>query len=347
MSMSNVIVKYHNDLNKISLPSFTEQEQNMLFSILSRIKETDGKNIRLFQKDIIVDKLKSAEYFTEVMDSLKNKFFKASFRQIVETETEFIDSYFHLFNTMNIHYRKKNPDDGNDTSKIFECIDLEVNAKFLYLINELTANFTRFELAEFVSLSGKYTKTLYRLLKQYRHTGNMRMGWQEFLHIMDIPKDYTQTNMDKWILKPAIKELTKEKNLFDGTRIPFKNLSYTKLKGKGRGRGGNVIGIEFSFEIEQRYESRLILDQRAEQMEKTIHDLNEHELKKLKTKYEDIDFETDKGESMKIFNLSINKDTKHIEVTFKNRENNTTYTNTYENLSKLNGYLSKFGVIMK
>ncbi len=344
MSMSNIIVKYHNDLNKISLPSFTEQEQNMLFSILSRIKETDGKNIRLFQKDIIIDKLKSAEYFTEVMDSLKNKFFKASFRQIIETETEVIDSHFHLFNTMNIHYRKKNPNDGHDTSKIFECIDLEVNAKFLYLINELTANFTRFELAEFVSLSGKYTKTLYRLLKQYRHTGNMRMGWQEFLHIMDIPKDYRQIDIDQRILKPAIKELTKEKNLFDGTRIPFKDLSYTKLKGKGRGRGGNVIGIEFSFKIEQRYESRLILDQRAEQMEETIHDLNEH---KLKTEYEPIDFETDKGESMKIFNLSINKDTKHIEVTFKNRENNTTYTNTYENLSKLNGYLSKFGVIMK
>lgn len=46
--MSNAIVKYDNDSNKIQLPSFTEQEQNLLFSIVSRIKETNGKNIRLF-----------------------------------------------------------------------------------------------------------------------------------------------------------------------------------------------------------------------------------------------------------------------------------------------------------
>ncbi|EAI7238623.1 replication initiation protein, partial [Campylobacter upsaliensis] len=32
------IVKYHNDFNKIKLPSFTEQEQNLLYGILLKIK---------------------------------------------------------------------------------------------------------------------------------------------------------------------------------------------------------------------------------------------------------------------------------------------------------------------
>lgn len=362
--MSNAVVKYHNDFNKIKLPNFTEQEQNLLFGILTKVKEKkSGEIITLYPQDLKIysNGNLTNEDIKRIIITLKQKFFKADFTILLKDDEKNRVGYstINLFTEFTIWNTFKDKDGveqfdkfaesilfGRDISNL-ESITLGINPKFEYLINELIRDFTRFELAEFVSLSGKYTKTLYRLLKQYRHSGNMRMQWQEFLHIMDIPKDYTQTNIDKWILKPAIKELTKEKNLFDGTRIPFKNLSYTKLKGKGRGRGGNVIGIEFSFEIEQRYESRLILDQRAEQMEKKIHDLNEHELKKLKTKYEDIDFETDKGESMKIFNLSINKDTKHIEVTFKNRENNTTYTNTYENLSKLNGYLSKFGVIMK
>ncbi len=51
-------------------------------------------------------------------------------------------------------------------------------------------DFTRFELAEFVELEGKYTKTLYRLLKQYRQKGLMMMDWQKFKEIMDIPKAF-------------------------------------------------------------------------------------------------------------------------------------------------------------
>lgn len=341
--MSNVIVKYHNDFNKIQLPSFTEQEQNMLFSILSRIKETDGKNIRLFPKDIIINELESMEYFTAVMDSLKNKFFKASFRQIIETETEFIDSHFHLFNTMKIHYRKKNPDDGYDTSKIFECIDLEVNANFLYLINELTANFTRFDLTEFISLNGKYTKTLYRLLKQYRHTGYMRFEWQEFTRILEIPINYRQIDIDQRILKPAIKELTKERNLFDIKRIPFENLSYKKIK-----QGGNkVVAIEFSFKPElrqQEQENNLELEQKAEQMQNLIHEKEQQQAKMNFGNYEGITFQNDNGEVIKIIDIWQDTITSKIIAKFKNMENGTEYQNDFKHINFLNKYLSYFGL---
>lgn len=243
--MSHIVVKYHNDFNKIQLPSFTEQEQNILFTILSKIKDKKQENnkpIRLFAKDIIMGKVESKEHFTAIMNSLKNKFFKADFRQIHETDTEIIESHIHFFNTMDIHYQKKNPNDGNDNSKIFCFIDLAVNERFEYLLNELTANFTRFELVEFVSLSGKYTKTLYRNLKQYRYTGKLKMQWQEFMRVMDIP--YTrQSDIDQFILKPAIKELTKPRTLFDQQRIPFKNLTYNKQKE----RGNKITSIEFTF----------------------------------------------------------------------------------------------------
>lgn len=244
----NEFVKYHNDLNKLKLPSFTEQEQNLLFIILAKIKNSKDKTIRLFRNDLMPEKMESIDYFTNIINSLRFKFFKSTLSYIIETETHIIDRTINLFNTMDIHCQKKNPQDGHDTSKIIECIDFKVNTEFEYLLNQLTANFTRFELAEFIALSGKYTKTLYRLLKQYRQTGFLKMEWSEFARVMDIPIDYSQTNIDKWILKPALKELSQPRNLFDQERIPFKNLKYEKIKGKGRGRGGNVIGIEFVFE---------------------------------------------------------------------------------------------------
>lgn len=67
---------------------------------------------------------------------------------------------------------------------------------------------------------------------------------------MDIPENYRQIDIDQRILKPAIKELSKERNLFDQIRVPFKNLFYEKEKTAGRGRGGKVSGITFTFKPE-------------------------------------------------------------------------------------------------
>ncbi|ELT3328505.1 replication initiation protein, partial [Salmonella enterica subsp. enterica serovar Alachua] len=144
-------------------------------------------------------------------------------------------------------YVFENEDNGKNELR---RIEMQINPRFEYILNQLTANFTAFELSEFISLSGKYTKTLYRLLKQYRSTGKVYFEWKEFCRIMDIPEKLAMSDIDKRILKPAIKELSKERNLFDQVRVPFKNLAYEKEKTAGRGRGGKVSGISFTFKPE-------------------------------------------------------------------------------------------------
>ncbi len=48
-------------------------------------------------------------------------------------------------------------------------MEIQVNMPYFgYLLNYLNANFTSFELLEFQNISGKYAKTLYRLLKQWK-----------------------------------------------------------------------------------------------------------------------------------------------------------------------------------
>lgn len=291
------IVKYHNDFNKIQLPSFTEQEQNLLFLIFAKIKEKGIDNvINLYANDFkINEKLSnSREYLTDNINSLKYKFFKANFKQIIETRTEIIHKYVNLFETMEIHYVKRNPDDGYDESTLFNRITLKINPDFAYLVNQLTTNFTAFELEEFISLSGKYTKTLYRLLKQYRTTGKVYFEWEEFKRIMDIPEKMKMCDIDKDILKPVIKELTKERNLFDQIRVPFKNLAYEKDKAKSRGRGGKVIGITFTFKPEnvemQKIENKALNN--ASEEEKILNTCNNMCQAQMKFEYENKIYKT-------------------------------------------------------
>lgn len=281
------IVKYHNDFNKIQLPSFTEIEQDLLCGLMVKLKEEKGK-VTFYPWDLrnILKSSYDNNSLMEFVSSLKRKFFKADFTIIEKTtrgEKE-VEAHktINLFTEFAIYVY--------ESSKDLESIEIQVNPRFEYILNQLTANFTAFELSEFVSLSGKYTKTLYRLLKQYRTTGKAYFEWEEFCRIMDIPENKTTGDIDKFILKPALKELTKERNLFDQIRVPFKNLAYEKEKQKGtRGRGGKVIGITFTFKPENiqmqklEHESKKIMSDE----QKYLKILNNMKLNQVRFDYHD------------------------------------------------------------
>ncbi len=231
----------------IPISSFNEIEQDLLCGLMVKLKEEKGK-VTFYPWDLrnILKSSYDNNSLMEFASSLKRKFFKADFTIIEKTtrgEKE-VEAHktINLFTEFAIYVYK--------SSKELESIEMQVNPQFEYILNQLTANFTAFELSEFIALSGKYTKTLYRLLKQYRTTGKAYFEWEEFCRIMDIPEKFAMCDIDKRILKPAIKELSKERNLFDQVRVPFKNLAYEKEKAKGRGRGGKVSGITFTFKPE-------------------------------------------------------------------------------------------------
>lgn len=240
------VVKYHNDFNKIRLPSLTAQEQNLLMGIICKIKgRPAGKDIVFTAQELLefsTDNMSKAALF-EMVESLKLKFFKADFTILVREGGCVGNITFNLFYKFGIY--------EDEVTHKMDRVELGVNPQFAYLVEDLTKNFTRFELAEFVGLGSKYTKNLYRLLKQFRNSGKCTIyqhRWQDFCEFMGIPKDYLPHHIDQRVLKPAIKELAAERNLFNCTRPIFDNLTYKKIKDpKGRGRGGKVIGIEFYF----------------------------------------------------------------------------------------------------
>lgn len=217
------ITKYHNSLNDVPFRKFTSVEMDLFFSLCSKMKEKGTEEVTL-----TFSQLKKLSGFTMTSDkafiakitSVYNKLLTLVFQK--ETESGGV-TYFTLFDEFTVEPSTK-------------TISIRIKKKFSYILNDLTGEFTRFELEEFTNLKSSYSKTLYRLLKQWRTVGKRKFSISEFRSLLDIPESYRMTNINKSVLEPAEAEL----------QSYFENLKIDKVK-QGRGRGGAVTEIIFTF----------------------------------------------------------------------------------------------------
>ena len=238
------IVKYHNDLNKLKFYLFGELEQNILMGVFLNARFHNTKEFILNADDIAKflpqRNPSKQEIFNRVM-SLRENLFKIDYTHEMKLDNGLIElSFYNIFSVFTLVYTTENRE--------FEYLKIKISDDFSYLIHNLTKFMTQFELEEFLFLSGKYTKALYIHLKQFRTTGVWRVSWDNFKELLGIPSNYRMCDIDLRILKPSVAQLQEPLNLFERSRTPFKNLKYTKIKGKGRGRGGAVVAIEFTFD---------------------------------------------------------------------------------------------------
>lgn len=245
------LVKYDNDLNLVAFKDFSKVENAVFFALMWKLKEQENKEVRLdfgeLRELIDLRNMTNREIEKQITDIGK----KISII-LIEFETETERQFFTIFQVLAV---PKNTDDFYIRAKI--------NEPFLYILNSFkNGGFTIFELMEFSTLSSKYTQTLYRLLKQFRGEGTLFLKWDKFLELMDIPKSYGMSDIDKQILKPAIKELS-EDTLFSSDRVIFKNLRYEKIRGRGRGRPVSNINFYFTKENTDNKNKRAIKKESA------------------------------------------------------------------------------------
>lgn len=226
MKEKNDIVKYHNDLNSITFYSFGAVDYDLFMSICSKMAEKGVEEI-----EISFNELRSISGFNPHWS--ESQFLKhldsMNLKQLLSHGRIYDGRYikrFVLFPELWI---------DNENKKLI----VKANKDYLYILNDLRKNFTRFELQEFTTIEGKYAKILYRLLKQYRTTGLYRVNLEEFRRIFDVPTNYKNKQINTFILKPAVETLSKY----------FDNLKYTVLYEQKRGKP--VKGYEFTFTPEE------------------------------------------------------------------------------------------------
>lgn len=225
----NEICRYHNDLSKVQLPNLNELQLNVFYSLIHKMRHKQQGELVVFKpheiKKMMINPKRKRDFndkeLTKTTKELFEKLFKMDFRQLIQLDDGYREEYRHLFKTMYLNY--------NDFD-ILKDLWLEIDEHFEYLVGDFwDKKYIEFDLTEFASISGKYTKEIYLKLKKYRTQGWWLVEWRVFRELLHIPASYQISDIDKRILKPAIKELTAERTLLNQKLIPFKNLKYEKL----------------------------------------------------------------------------------------------------------------------
>lgn len=225
--MANEIVKYHHELNTIPLRKFTPVEMNLFFSIVSRMREKGDKTVRFTfdqLKDLSNYKATANRRFINDLEMTYDKLMDLRFGRRSADGLN-IDRFI-MFSEFKIRGTAKDP-----------YVDIQIYEKALPLLNNLD-EWVRYSLQQFNELQSSYSKTMFRLLKQYRTKGIAYFSKEDFHELLDIPKSYRESDINKKVMNPIKQELT----------AIFKGLTIKKKYGKGRGKP--VIGYQFTFKPE-------------------------------------------------------------------------------------------------
>ncbi|HEC1560089.1 TPA: replication initiation protein [Campylobacter upsaliensis] len=254
----NSKIVYRNEMNSIRFPNFSAMDFNLFFTICYfGIKQNNKRKILRGFK-IHFDDLRV------FMPQIKNK--KRFFDEIAK----FVRYKLNLIGVNVFEYDEvleengvlRKIDNGKRKLKgaVFikkfildeekEELYLEFTSYAYSLLNEF-GNFMSFDMNEFCSFENKYTKTLFRLLKQYENSNThtdeanpnikaITMTKDEFIKFMDTPSNYKMSHLDCFVLVPSLKEL-------NGKSSSLKNLTYEKLYTWNNERK-KVTGFQFIFE---------------------------------------------------------------------------------------------------
>lgn len=221
-------VSYKNELNLVPMKKFNSKEMDLFFSICARMKNKDAKEIRFpFEelRELSEYKATAIDSFVKDLESVYSKMLNLTYRTDEKNDDgDRIIRHFVLFNEFQINVSK-------------QYIDISVNEKFRHVLNDLTGGtFSKFELQAFTSIKSRYTKTLFRLLMQFKDTGFYVVKVDDFRTLLDVPTSYQMYNIDQKILAPALEELG----------CYFDNLKVKKIKVK---KGNKIDRFEFTFKL--------------------------------------------------------------------------------------------------
>ncbi|KAB5900706.1 replication initiation protein, partial [Bifidobacterium adolescentis] len=194
--MSDEIVKYSNQFNNQALRKFTALDLDLLMAIASRVRDKGTDEVAFTFEELKrlagLQRNMTNDEFAKQIANVNRRLLALNF-EFQNEEHDIIQ--FALFA-------------GFVTSPTKRTLTVSVNSRFSFLLNDLTSQFTRFELAEFADLKSKYAKEFYRRAKQYRSSGIWKISRDEFCRLLSVPKSTAEQvrDLNKRVLKPIIEE---------------------------------------------------------------------------------------------------------------------------------------------
>lgn len=196
MNKRDNIVVYGNELNKAKFEGFTATDMDLFMTLCLLAKDKSSDEV-----EVDFSTLRQMAHFRnstrEEFDTKLTELRKKIFSMTMEFKTDEKKIAFVLFPTYIIDTKRR-------------TLTVAVNSQFQHVLNQLSTNFTMFDLGIFTQINGKYGKTLYRMLAQYRQKNGS--GWwqvdiEEFKEVFDVPKSYKSKYMMEKVVNPAINEI--------------------------------------------------------------------------------------------------------------------------------------------
>lgn len=232
------VVKYNNYMNELSFKDFSDYDLNFLMVICAKMKDL-GEETQHFEYDTLMellewDRTKPIEVFHKDLKRMSEKLCHVGATIDIDPD---VFTAFNLFSDFEGNKKKRE-------------LTVRLNPRFKYILNDLTKNFTRFELTEYVHLDGKYSKLLYQHLKQYRKNGWWQISVDDIRRELSIPDSMPTMNITPKVLKPSI-EIIK-------TCKGFGELEVEVIRSPRRGR--KVEGYKFTWTADKQIPGQINVD---------------------------------------------------------------------------------------
>lgn len=222
------LVIYENDMNKLKFGNFTKVSMNFFMALCYFMKNKGNTHIRItfdelrkkanYKQTEKKDFLRDLDYMTDQMLKINSEIIqkKASGHKLIYK--------FDLFPTFIIDEEE-------------EILEVAVNEKFTWLLNEFN-HYTSIDLEEIVNFKSKYTKNIFRLIRQWKSMGELRISGalniQEFREKIGVKKTYSNAEMNRRCLAPSVCEI-------NDSNCSIKNLKYELEYANKRGKPLNAI----------------------------------------------------------------------------------------------------------
>lgn len=216
----NVII--NNAFNELNLGHLTKVSMDLFMTICFMVK---NKGTTVIQIDFDTIKQRALYRPSKDHDLIRDLNYMA--KQLISVNSSILEikpngkrkvQVFNLFKDFNF---------DEDTEKFI----VSINEKYAWLFNEFD-EYTIFELKEIVSFKSKYTKNLFRLLKQWKSIGSLKICGEdkirEFRKKIGVPDSCSTAEMIRKCLKPAIKEIKDSHGSIKNLTI---NLEYAQKRG--------------------------------------------------------------------------------------------------------------------
>lgn len=188
-----MIVRYSNEINSLKTGALTEVELDLFITAIYLLKDKKTDTITLpFAEFRNLAEIKGnhSDRLIKNIESMSTKLINMNQKVMLPNG---VIKMFNFFRTITI--------DPNDN-----IVTLAVNQDFQYLINDLIGNYTEYDLKHMVGLSSKYSKQLFKLLKQFDnnlvHSRKFCLKkTDDFKESLGIPSGYDRAHFAKLLLK--------------------------------------------------------------------------------------------------------------------------------------------------